>query len=132
MVISGAHEALADEMVDKKRIVGQVTLEQPPWLHGEAVCPLETESLEDGWRLFDLTGMECESRADAEVDAGGELIFVGGNPMFLFRAPEPNPNQIGARLTDFCCHALEFVIRPTAKWWRIGTGNDCAWKSFAK
>ena len=65
--------------------------------------------------MFDFAGVEGKSGSDAEVDGGRELVFVLGDPVFLFRAAEADPDEVGTGVTDFFADAIEFIVGPVAE-----------------
>ena len=59
--------------------------------------------------------MEGEGGTDAEVDGGGELVFMLGYPAFLLGAAEAYPDEVGSGLADFFADALEFIVGPISE-----------------
>ena len=107
---------IPEEMIEEERVVGEVAFEEAAGFHGEAVGPFEAEALEDGRGLFHLSGVEGEGGTDAEIDAGRKLVLVFCDPVFLFRAAEADPDQVGSGGADFFADAVEFIVRPLAEW----------------
>jgi hypothetical protein len=117
------------QVIEEKRVVGEVAFEEAAGFHGEAVGPFEAEFLEGGGRLFDLAGVEGEGGADAEIDGGWELVFVFGDPVFLFRAAEADPDQVGAGGEDLGADRSNSsaairrrVASRSRRWWHRGSG----------
>lgn len=81
-------------MPEKQTIVGEIAFEKSAWFFEQAVGPFDTTFLDPSWGLFDFAGVEGEGGADAEVDGGRELVFVLGDPAFLFRAAEAYPDEV--------------------------------------
>ena len=121
-----------EKVIEEERVVCEISLEEAAGFHGEAVGPLETEALENGGRLPDFAGVEGEGRADAEVNTGWQLIFVFRDPVFLFRAAESDPDEVGLRFADHIADAVEFVGRPFAEWRGVGAGDGGAGKAGGK
>ena len=67
--------------------------------------------------------MEGECGADAEVNTGWKAMFIRGDPVFLLRATEANPDQIGPGAADFFSDGFKFLCGPLAEWRRVATGN---------
>ena len=68
--------------------------------------------------------MKGECRAYPEIDSGRKAILVPGDPVFLFRATQTDPYQIGMGGSDFFADAFEFIFRPLTEGGRMGAGND--------
>ena len=67
--------------------------------------------------------MEGEGGTYAEVDGGGEFVFVLCDPVFLFWAAEADPDEVGSGLADFFANPLEFIVGPIAEGGGVSASN---------
>ena len=110
-------------MEEEEGVVDEVALEEAARFHAEAEEPLEAELLDQGGSLPDFAGMEGEGGADAEVDGGGKLIEVLGDPEFLLGAAEADPDAVGSGVADEVCYFFKLTGWPFAEGWRVGSGD---------
>lgn len=124
LLFSGMAEVVACEVVNEEGIVGEVAFPESAGFSAEAVEPFHACFLDPCGGLADFAGVEGEGGTDAEVDGWGKLVFVTGDPEFLFGAAEADPDEVGIGIADVAGDAVEFVIRPRAEGWAVGTGDD--------
>ena len=119
-------------MIEEEGVVCKVAFEESAGFHGEAIGPFHADFLEKWWGLFYFAGVEGEGGADAEVDTGWELILVARDPVFLFRAAEADPDEVGAAAADFFADFCKLVRRPFAEGGRVGAGDNRIGKAFGE
>src|SRR5690606_25979541 len=85
--------SLAEGVPEEEGVVGEVAAEEAAGFHGQAVGPFEAETLEKSGRLFHLAGVEGEGGSDAEINSRRKLVVVTGDPEFLLRAAEADPDE---------------------------------------
>ncbi len=113
--------SLRQGVVKEERVVSEIAFEEAAGFGEESKEPFQAEFLEGERGLFDFAGVEGEGGADAEVDGGGEAVFVLGDPMFLFRATEADPYEVGAGGVDFFDDGFGFGFRPGAEGRGVGS-----------
>lgn len=132
LAVFGLGDRVAEEVIEEEGVVSKVAFEESAGFHGEAVCPFHADFLEKSWRLFYLAGVEGKGGADAKVDTWRELIFVARDPVFLFRAAEADPDEVGSAAADFFANFGELVGRPFAEGRRVGSSDDRIGEAFVE
>ena len=114
---------IAEGVEEEKGVVDEVALEEALGFHSETEEPFEAELLNKGGGLADFAGVEGEGGSDAEVDGGGKLIEVLGDPEFLFGATKADPDAVGTGIADEVYDFFELSLGPFAEGWRVGSGD---------
>src|SRR5215208_3520494 len=93
-------QVLARKGQHEARIEVQVARQQPAWLLGDPVDPLEPALLHPRGRLRDPARVEVERGADCAHHGDVETLPHARHPLLLLRHADADPQDVRARLVD--------------------------------